>query len=193
MPKRQVYFLIINIRLSSTKYIVSFLQLAQPENKNQPDNKTGTNVDWLIDIFKAIFSWAILMPIAVIISGQFLSQPFKLPVDSNQSFGVPIPKILNLKAIGGEAVLGFASFIITLLATALIGGKGAYLMFVNRFGVDPGHFNSLCVLSSFLTVMWTFALWLLTLLVAKAHRQAPDPVTVKRDELINELSKKMKP
>src|SRR5437588_11438677 len=114
--------------------------------------------EWVIDAFKIIFSWAILMPIAVIISGKILSQPLKLPVTTQQKFTVPIPRILHLQANDGEVILGFAGFFITLLVIALVGGTSAYTIFKTDFGIDPGHFNSICILSSFITVIWSMLL-----------------------------------
>jgi hypothetical protein len=147
------------------------------------------DIEKITNIFKTIFSWAVLMPIAVIISGKLLAQPLKISIDTDQYFAIPIPKILYLRANGGEVILGFAGFIITLVLTAIIGGQSAYIMFRDRFGIDPGQFNSLCIFSSFMTVIWSVLIWLLTFLLSKAKQSAPDPVAQERDELIIKLAK----
>lgn len=145
-------------------------------------------LDQLLDILKTIFSWAVLMPIAVIISGILLAKPFKLQVETEQRFRIPIPRIFHLEATNGEVILGFAGFIITLVIIALVGGQAAYAFFRNQFGIDPGQFNSLCVLSSFVTVIWSVIIWLLT----QVRSNAPDPVERKRDSQIIRISNKLK-
>jgi hypothetical protein len=141
------------------------------------------DIDQLTKILRAIFSWGVLMPIAVIVSGIFLSKPFRLQVESQQQFRIPIPKIFHLEATGGEVILGFAGFILTLVPLGLIGGQSIYNFFKVQFGIDPGQFNSLCVLSSFITVIWSVALWL----IHKALTKPRDPVTSKRDEQIKNI------
>lgn len=141
-------------------------------------------IDQLLIVLKTIFSWIVLMPIAVIISGIFLSKPFKLQVDSEQKFRIPIPRIFHLQATGGEVILGFAGFIITLLPVSLIGGQSVYAFFRVQFGIDPGQFNSLCILSSFITVVWAVLLWLIN----EARAKTPDPLAEKRDQQIMQLS-----
>jgi hypothetical protein len=149
---------------------------------------TDERLEFLVEVFKYIFSWAVLMPIAVIISGKLLALPFKVPVETDQRFVVPIPKILHLQANNGEVILGFAGFIITLVFIALAGGKPAYELFKSHFGIDPGHFNSLCILSSFLTVIWSVSLWLGNLVLSKRRK---DPAAAERDELILKLAEKL--
>jgi hypothetical protein len=143
------------------------------------------DVDQLLIVLKTIFSWVVLMPIAVIISGVLLSKPFRLQVEAEQQFRLPIPTIFKLQATGGEVILGFAGFIITLLPVSLIGGQAMYAFFRLQFGIDPGQFNSLCILSSFITVAWSVVLWL----IHRARTSIPDPVSMKRDEQIIEVSK----
>src|SRR5688500_8373310 len=114
--------------------------------------------DHLEKAIKFIFSWVVLMPISVIIGGKLLAQVLKLNVRSTQLFKITIPRLFIIQATDSEVIMGFTGFIITLVLIAVPAGPTAYAMFVKQFGVDPGHFNSLCVLSSFATVMWTFAL-----------------------------------
>lgn len=142
-------------------------------------------LDNLSVIFKWIFSWFVLMPIAVIISGTLLAKPLRLHVASRQRFVIPIPKILHLEAKNGEVILGFAGFIITLVIMALVCGQNVYLLFRSQFGIDPGQFNSLCILSSFITVIWAVVIWL----IDKARKASPDPSAIERDELILNLTK----
>ena len=100
------------------------------------------------------------MPISVIISGKLLSKPLYFSVKSKQIFKIPL-KILVIEANDGEVILGFTGFIITLFLVAIFGGKSVYTMVKVNFGIDPGQFNSLCMFSSFITVIWSTLLFLL--------------------------------
>ena len=144
--------------------------------------------DQLEKAIKFIFSWVVLMPIAVIIGGKLLAQVLKLNVRSTQLFRIAIPRMFEIKATDSEVIMGFTGFIITLVFIAVPAGPKAYNLFRTQFGVDPGHFNSLCVLSSFATVIWTFALYLLLLLTGKLREATPDPIATEHEELIDRLS-----
>jgi hypothetical protein len=134
-----------------------------------------------------VFSWVVLMPIGVIIGGKLLSNLLPLPVATGQFLRIPIPPLLDIRATGQEVVLGFAGFIVTLLAMGVAAGSRAHTFFSAHFGVDPGHFNSLCVLSSFTVVTWALVLFLVVLLVAKLRRKGG--VEREHERLITELSK----
>lgn len=125
-----------------------------------PDNYKSLNLDWIEVIIRFVFSWIILMPISVIITGKLLAKPIKFSVTSKQVFQIPL-RILIIQATGGEVVLGFTGFIITLFILGVADGPDAYALVKTNFGIDPGQFNSLCMLSSFITVAWSFALFLL--------------------------------
>lgn len=169
------HFLTSNSYIFSGKYGVTFLLFQE-------------KFDWLTDTIKTIFSWVILMPISVIISGKLLSQPFRLTVGPDEFFTVPIPKILFIRATGSEVIFGFTGFIITLLLLGLLAGPSAYVTFRSRFGLDPGQFNSLCILSSFITVIWSTMIWLVFTKLHKARRI--DLTIQERDRLIEELAQR---
>lgn len=120
----------------------------------------GLNV--VVPSLRTVFSWAVLMPIAVILAGKLLSQQMKLAQASRQLFRVSLWRVLNIEARNDEVIFGFTGFIVTLFFLGSVAGPGAYTFFRERFGVDPGHFNALCVLSSFLLVVWTFLLFVVT-------------------------------
>lgn len=113
-----------------------------------PNEFTG----YLESSLRFLFSWMALMPIAVIVSGKITSATLKLPRQSRQLFRITIPKVFNLEARGDEVVFGFATFFVNFLVIAALAGKPAYQMFTDRFGLDPGQFNALCILSSFTSV-----------------------------------------
>lgn len=137
---------------------------------------------------KFIFSWVILMPTAVVMSGKFLSQAFKLSGDASQHFVIPIPPFFRVEARNHEVTLGLGAFILTLLAVGLVAGRFAYQVFRTQFGIDPGHFNSLCILSSFLTVAWAILLYVL--LVVLRSGGVGDEAVKEHAELIDDLSGK---
>ena len=117
---------------------------------------------WLADGIKFVFSWVILMPVAVIVSGKLLAQRFKLVSNADDIFRIPIRGLFVIEAKNDEVVLGFSGFLLTLFIIAVAAGHIVYDLFKYQFGVDPGQFNSLCVFSSFATVLWTAILYVLT-------------------------------
>jgi hypothetical protein len=150
-------------------------------------------VDQALDILEKaltfIFSWLAILAIGIIASGKLLAQTFKLPgrlVQATDFFSVPIPKVLRFQAQNDEVILGFTGFIITLFSVGSIGGGNAYTFFKSHFGIDPGQFNSLCVFSGFITVMWSFLLYLLT-----SRKQTPrDPLLKEHGHLIEEIRRR---
>jgi hypothetical protein len=123
-------------------------------------------VNWLEPLIKFVFSWVILMPIAVIISGKLLAKPIRLSVTSKQNFEIPL-RILTMRATGGEVVLGFTSFIVMLLLVGVFFGQAAYALVKTNFGIDPGQFNALCMLSSFISVAISFLIFIADVMFKK--------------------------
>ncbi|GAA4468573.1 hypothetical protein [Phytohabitans houttuyneae] len=142
---------------------------------------------FLEDGLKFVFSWVALMPIAVIVSGKIVGTSLKMPRQTKQMFRIPVPRILNLEARGDEVVFGFAAFFLNFMAIALPAGRPAYNMFVDRFGVDPGQFNSLCILSSFAAVC-TSILFVAALRFSGRLRSATDGTLREHARMINEIA-----
>ncbi|HEX8696444.1 MAG TPA: hypothetical protein VF746_28755 [Longimicrobium sp.] len=138
-------------------------------------------------ILRFVFSGLVLMAISVILSGKFLAQRIKLPVRSSQLFQIPLPGILKIGATDDEVILGFTGLIITLLATGSLFGKRAHVFFSNNFGIDPGQFNSLCILSAFLAVIWSFVLFLLLGIRSQSNLE---PVADKHAEIVRSLTER---
>lgn len=115
---------------------------------------------WLEPLIKSVFSWVVLMPIAVILTGKILAKLIRFSVGTKQLFRIPLKHVV-VQATGGEVVLGFAAFIVTLLLMGVIAGPGAYELVKKNYGIDPGHFNALCMLSSFVSVAVSFGIFLL--------------------------------
>ena len=105
-------------------------------------------------------------------------------------FRIRIPSILKFEAKDDEVILGFTAFIITLLVVAVLGGENAYQFFVRRFGIDPGHFNALCVLSAFATVFWSFLAFLSVLLISALARSRNESTVRERAALLREIARR---
>lgn len=153
------------------------------ESQNQ-----GEVAAFLLGVLKIIFSWVVLMPIAVIVSGKLLAQRLSLPTATKQLFRIPISGVLEINARNSEVILGFSGFLTTLFLLAITAGKQIYTLFKFQFGVDPGHFNSLCIFSSFATVVWS-SLWFFL------SRNSTSPLQSLREEhdkLIKEIAEKRK-
>jgi len=115
-------------------------------------SSVGTSmVDEITIFLKFIFSWLMLMAIAVIITGKLLSKPINYGTDTKQVLKIPL-KIFNIEANGGEVILGFACMLVMLLIVAVFGGVQVYEMVKTNFGFDPGHFYAICFFSSLLSV-----------------------------------------
>ena len=96
---------------------------------------TTTISEPLADALKFIFSWVVLMPIAVIITGKLLAQTLKLPVRSKQFFRIHVPLVFTLQADNDEVVLGFVGFIFNLLVIGVLFGESAW--FNHRRLLEP--------------------------------------------------------
>lgn len=113
------------------------------------------NLTSLQELLEGVFSWAFLAPISIITSGWFLAHLMPNTIITDQKFIINI-KVIKIQASGSQVLLGFASFIITTLLSGLTAGRWMYELVKIQFGIDPGQFKSICMLSSFLTVAWTF-------------------------------------
>jgi hypothetical protein len=158
---------------------------ASPEKENFTD---PTEV--LTSSVKLVFSWIILMPISVIVSGKLITQLLRIPGQRGQSFQIKIPLLINLRAQNDEVILGITLFIVTLATTGLVAGKAVYQVFSAGFGIDPGQFNALCIFSSFISVLLSSFLLVLTRLTGVLRRKS-DPVLREYDKRIDELASRL--
>ena len=119
--------------------------------------------DFLSRSVPYLLSWVVLTPIAIIVAGKLLNQRIALTArsDDQDIFSVRIPGLLIVRATDSEVVLGLAGFFFTFFAVAIVFGASAYTFFKEHFGVDPEQWNSLCILSSFGTVVWAFIAFLI--------------------------------
>jgi len=129
------------------------------------------------------------MPVAVIVSGKLLSQRFNVNSSDGDLFKIPIPGLFIIGAKNSEVVLGFTGFLATLFLLSAVAGHVIYRLFKYQFGVDPGQFDSLCIFSSFATVLWTAALFVLT-----AGKSSPlQAVHQEHERLIQSIAEANKP
>lgn len=161
--------------------------MATPESaeKNDGANDYEELFDFLAESVEFIFSWIILLPICVIISGKYLSRHAKLPVSGTHIFTIKIPRILDIGAQNEEVIVGFTGYIITFLFIGLIFGTDAYILFSDKFGVNPGQWNSLGILSSMTLVAWAF----LTHLIVGYLESRRDRTSEEHDRLIKKLAR----
>jgi hypothetical protein len=139
------------------------------------------------DVVKAVFSWVILMPIAVMVSGKLVGQTIKLSGQRGQLFQVKLPKVITIAARDDEVILGFTMFLIALMVSGLSAGAAIYRFMVADFGIDPGQFDALCVFSSFVVVAASVLLFLLSRGAARLRRRA-DPRFRRFENTIEKLA-----
>jgi hypothetical protein len=147
------------------------------------------SINLLDDALKFIFSWIALMPIAIIVSGRYLGQLFRLPGRRRQFFQVSIPHVISIRAQDDEVIFGFSLFFIFLVGIAFTDGKNASSMLKSHFGPSLGQFNSLCVLSALATLMAAIFLYVVTRGVGRLRRRT-DTAAQERDRLISDLSQR---
>lgn len=146
-------------------------------------------IDALDDALKYIFSWAALTPIAIIVSGRYLGQLFKLPGRRKQFFQISIPRIICVRAQDDEVILGFSVFFVFLVSIGFVGGKSAPSMLQSDFGASLGQFNSICVLSALGTLMAAILLYVMTRGLGHLRRRA-DSTAQERDQIIKQLPRR---
>ncbi|MFB2827684.1 hypothetical protein [Aeromonas veronii] len=111
-------------------------------------------------ILESVFSWILLASISIITSGWFLAHPISNTIATDQKFVINLIA-LKIQATGSQVILGFAGFIITTLLSGVMAGQWVYTLVKDNFGIDPGQFKSICMFSSFLTVAWSFAFFII--------------------------------
>lgn len=119
----------------------------------------------MTEALKFIFSAIVLTAIAIIVTGIMLGKIINLRANEKNKFRVKVPYVLSIEASGGDLVLGFGAFLITMLMTALCAGHWARPIVSWCLGLDEPQFRCVCYLSSFTTVTLTFALLILTTVV----------------------------
>jgi hypothetical protein len=155
------------------------------------NNFDESYLEWIVLIIKFIFSWLILLPIAVIVTGKLLSKPINFGADSKQILKIPL-KIFQIEANGGEVILGFACLIIVLFFVAIIGGEDIYLLVKSNFGIDPGHFHSICFFSSLLSVIFSTCIFIIHYLTTNVGRVPFVDDQNRYERTIHDLSKRGK-
>ena len=133
-----------------------------------------------------LFSWIILTPISIIISGKIVALMINLPVIGEQNFKINLG-ILVIEAKHGEVILGFTLFIMFFALIGFFQGENTYLMVKASFGIDPGQFNALCMVSSFATVVLVGVIFFLNNIL-KSKNTISNNIHQEHNNLIDSLS-----
>ena len=165
--------------------------LAQTEPSAPPSTGPSPTSEWdvISAALKFIFSGLVLMAISVIVGGKFLAPYLRITVKTEQLFRITIWRVLTIQSTGDEVILGFSGFIVTLLLIGFPMGNSAYVVFKHNFGLDPGQFNALCILSAFVTVLWTFMLYVGVQFYNLVLRKNPSALTREHEQLIERIAK----
>lgn len=150
----------------------------------------NTVYDQIEQAVKFIFSWVILMPIAVIVGGKFLSQVLPQFTGAKQLLRIAVKGIMEVAATDNEVIYGFGGFILTLFIVSVYGGNEVYPLVKSKFGIDPGHFNSLCVFCSFANVVWSFGIFIMNTIFVRIYRLIKGDTSAERDRLLDQIAKK---
>lgn len=143
----------------------------------------------ILDPLKYVFSYVVLMPIAVVMTGKLLAQVpvFSLVGQEHQRFGVTIPGVLSLRASGPEAVLGFLAFLPTLTILGLAAGPAIHTVVADHLGLQIDQFTSICLFSALADVAVVAMLAGLIVGIGAARRRK-DPVNVEYRQAIDDVS-----
>lgn len=125
---------------------------------NVPEQTYELSIEQVIEVVEVIFSWVILMPIAVIISGKLIAETTTHSSKQDDFFSINL-LFFRIRAKGDEVMWGFAVFILVMGLTVVLGGPAAYDFFKFKTGLDIGHWNSLCVIAAFFSVVISLILW----------------------------------
>lgn len=119
----------------------------------------GIQASQMIDVIRDglvfVLSWIVLTAIAIIISGKLLAKRMPLGFFNDDVFDINLG-LLKLKSRGDEVSLGFIVFIFHLCVFIIFGGKPIYTFFKTQAGIDIGQWNSLCIVSSFASILLAF-------------------------------------
>jgi hypothetical protein len=102
-------------------------------------------------LLAVLFSWIVLLGISVIISGKLVAQHIVLNFSDEDVFSINLI-FFKVRARGDEVSLGFILFLLCFGIVLVFGGQGAYLYFKTQAGIDIGHWNSMCAISSLLCI-----------------------------------------
>jgi hypothetical protein len=119
-----------------------------------------TALDVSKEVLGFVFSWIVLLGIGVIVSGKLAGQHFILGFSDEDSFSINVVAF-RIRARGDEVSLGFLFFFLCLGLVVIFGGADAYTYFKSHAGIDIGHWNSICVISSFLSIVVAVVLWIM--------------------------------
>src|SRR5215475_8527943 len=90
-----------------SKMVVLFVAVRPAFGQStSPQQDPGKTIQFLTDAVKFIFSWVILMPIGVIVSGKFLSKRIPLAGVGSQILTITLPfgQFILVQATGSEVI-----------------------------------------------------------------------------------------
>lgn len=132
-----------------------------------------------------LFSWVLLTPLSIILSGKLIAKNLILNFDTEQVFVIKIP-ILRLSAQGDEAIIGFTGYLFVFFIIGMAFGQIATDVFEKNFGLQIGQYNALACISalSFLFVSVLLLLFFHFGSIFRGHRNND------HNDMIDRISKK---
>ena len=121
---------------------------------------TKIDLSYIAVYIRWFLSCFVLEFIAIILSGQLLTQipAFRISSTKGRHTIRFYTVIVNVTAYGDEVIVGISGFIVVLLTMGLLLGRQIPALLTERFGIDLGHFEALCVFSSFVLMFVSFVL-----------------------------------
>ena len=102
---------------------------------------------FLEDAVQFIFSWVLLLPISVIVSGKLLGEAFSYKVDNGDEFKISF-KIFTIKAEKSEVMTGFGLYMLIFLLNMVFFSETVGRIIASNAGLSITRWNSLCIFSA---------------------------------------------
>jgi hypothetical protein len=120
-------------------------------------------------------------------TGKLTAKHWTIGATSDDIFSINL-YVFKIRASGDEVSFGFVIFVLSLAGVIWFGGEDLYLLFKARSGLNIGHWNSMCVVASFISVLVAVLIYLYFLW---STRGPPIIPPTHRAEQIEQLERKL--
>lgn len=110
------------------------------------------NLENMLSLVGAVFSFTLTAGINVIISGHLLGYVFGLKEDEENHFTIRIPPVFKLKATGQKVIAGFIGFAISLLIVMFLLNDLPKHLFIDQYKVTDNSWIALQTMAALVSV-----------------------------------------
>lgn len=110
------------------------------------DNKGFSKIQFE-EIIVFIFSWIVVLPICVVLTGKFLSQVFDYKVKNDDLFAINV-YFLRIKAEKSEVMIGFGVYLLVFFTNLLFAKEYPLSVLNDGAGLKLTKWNAVCLFSA---------------------------------------------